>query len=94
MSCKLQFYFQKNGPQERETTGESAGVKRADKRRMDELRMEVGLKESLKKKLVWSRLKWGGHVERMGDEKLAKEQMPRKQRSKGGEEDRACDGRS
>ena len=67
---------------------------RADKRRMDELRLEAGVKERFKKKLVRSRLKRGGHVERMGDEKLAKEQMPRKQRVKGGEEDQACDGRS
>ena len=43
-----------------------------DKRRMDELRVEVGVKESFKKNLVMSRLKWVGHVERMGDEKLAK----------------------
>ena len=48
------------------------GVKRADKRRMDELRLEVGVKESIKKELVTSRLKWAGHVERMGDEKPGK----------------------
>ena len=40
--------------------------------RMDELRMEVGVKESSKKKLARSRLIWAEHVERMGDEKLAK----------------------
>ena len=34
--------------------------------------MEVGVKESFKKKLVRSRLKRAGHVERMGDEKLEK----------------------
>ena len=39
---------------------------------MDEQKVEDGVKESLKKKLVRSRLKWAGHVERMGDEKLAK----------------------
>ena len=39
---------------------------------MDELRVEVGVKESFMKKLVRSRLKWVGHVERAGDEKLAK----------------------
>ena len=48
------------------------GVKRADKRRMDELRVEVGLKERFKKNLVRTWLKWAGHVERMGDETLAK----------------------
>ena len=48
------------------------GVKRADKRRMDELRVEVGVKKSLKKKLVRSRLNWARHMERIGDGKLAK----------------------
>ena len=43
----------------------------ADERRRDELRVEVGGKESFKKKLVRSRLKWDGHVERMGVETLA-----------------------
>ena len=47
------------------------GVKREDKRRKDELRVEVGVKESFKNKLMRNRLKWAGHVERMGDEKLA-----------------------
>ena len=42
-----------------------AGVKRIDKRRMEELREEVGVKENLGRKLVRSRLKWAGHVERM-----------------------------
>ena len=32
------------------------GVKRADKRRMDELRVDVGVKEKIKKKLARSRL--------------------------------------
>ena len=39
-----------------------------DKRRMDELRA----KESFTKKLMMSRLKWAGHLERMGDEKFTK----------------------
>ena len=43
------------------------GDKRADKRRMDEWRVEVGVKECVKKKLVRCRLTWGGHVEIMGD---------------------------
>ena len=47
-------------------------VTRADKRRIDVLRVVVGVKESFKKKLVRTRLKWAGQVERMGDEKLAK----------------------
>ena len=39
---------------------------------MDDLRVEVGVKESLKKQLVRSRLKWTGHIEKMGNEKLEK----------------------
>ena len=38
---------------------------------MEELRVDVGVKESFKKKLVRSRLKWAGHVDRIEDEKLA-----------------------
>ena len=40
-------------------------VKRIDKRRMEELRGEVGVTESLTRKLVRSRLKWAGHVDRI-----------------------------
>ena len=39
-----------------------------------------------------SRLKWVGHVERMGDEKWQREAQ--KVDGKGGEEDRECDGRT
>ena len=49
-------------------------MKRAVKRRINELRVEsvdVGAKESFKKKLV-SRLKWAGHGETMGNEKMVK----------------------
>ena len=42
---------------------------------MDKMRVEVGMKESSKTKLVRSAS--AGHIEQMGDEKLA-EQMPRK----------------
>ena len=38
------------------------GVKSAEKRNMDELRVEVGVKESVKKKLV--RRTWAGHLEK------------------------------
>ena len=38
---------------------------------MDELKVEVGAKESVKEKLVRSRMTWAGHVEWMGDEKLS-----------------------
>ena len=32
---------------------------------MEELKEEVGVKDSFKRKLVGSRLKWAGHVERI-----------------------------
>ena len=40
---------------------------------MEELREEVGVKESLTRKLVRSQLKWAGHVERMEGVRLTKE---------------------
>ena len=48
-----------------------AGVKRVDRRRrMDELREEVGIQKCLMGRLVKSRLKWAGHVERMKEDRL------------------------
>ena len=40
-------------------------MKSIDKRRMEELREEVGVRESLTRKLVRNRLKWAGRVERI-----------------------------
>ena len=37
---------------------------RVDKGRMEELKEEVGVKESCRRKLTRSRLKWVGHVKR------------------------------
>ena len=48
------------------------GVKRADKRRVDEMRVEIGMQGSFKKTMVRSKLTWADHVERVGDEKLVK----------------------
>ena len=59
------------------------GVKREGRRRKDELRVEVGEKESFKKKLVRSRLKWTGHVKKMTDKKLAKSSEALKVEGKG-----------
>ena len=50
----------------------SVGVKRVDKRRMDEVRVEVGMKDSFKKRLAMSRLIWAG----MGERKLAESRCP------------------
>ena len=47
-----------------------AGVKRVDRRRMDELREEVGIQTCLMRRLVKSRIKWAGHVERMNEDRL------------------------
>ena len=47
----------------------TVGAKRTDRRRMDELIVDVGVKESFKKKLVGI---MDGHVERMGDVKMTK----------------------
>ena len=44
----------------------TVGEKRSDKKTMDELSVEVGVKESIKKKLVRSRLIWAIHVETNG----------------------------
>ena len=52
--------------------------------------MEVGVKESSKKKLV--RSTWAGHVEKWHMKNWQREQMPRKWRGNGGEEDRNYDG--
>ena len=46
-----------------------ARVTRADRRRMVEL---TGVQRSLTGRLVRSRLQWGGHVERMADDRLPK----------------------
>ena len=44
---------------------EIAGVKRVDQRRMDNLREELSIQTSLMGRLMNSRMKWAGHVERM-----------------------------
>ena len=49
-----------------------AGVKRVDRRRMDELREEVGIQKCLMGRLVKSRMKWAGHVERMKEDRLSR----------------------
>ena len=47
-----------------------AGVKKMDRRRMDELREEVGIQKCLMGRLAKSRMKWTGHVERMKEDRL------------------------
>ena len=45
---------------------------------MDELRVDVGGKKNRKKKLGRNWLKWDSYVERMGDEKWQRNELPRK----------------
>ena len=47
-------------------------VKRADMRKMVELREETGVQGSLTERLVRTRLQWAGHVERMASDRLPK----------------------
>ena len=49
-----------------------AGVRRVEKRRMKDLREEIGTKACIVGKIVKSRIKWAGHVFRMNDDKLPK----------------------
>ena len=57
------------------------GVKRVDKRSMEELRVEVG-GGSFKKKLVRNRLKWAGHMAKWEIKNWQRDQIPRKWREK------------
>ena len=59
-----------------------AGVKRVDRRRMDELREEVGIQKCLMGRLVKSRLKWAGHVERMKEDRLPRMACVHQERGK------------
>ena len=49
-----------------------AGIKRVDKRRTEELREDIGVKKSFRRKLARSWLKWAGHLERIAGERLTK----------------------
>ena len=69
------------------------GVKRAEKRRIDDLRVKVGVKESFKK-MVRSRLKLAGLYKEWEIRNWQRDQMPRKWRGKIDEEDSECDGRT
>ena len=56
---------------------------------------QVRVKERFKKTLVRSRLRWAGHVERIGDKKkVAKRADAEKVEGKGSQEDQECDGRT
>ena len=56
-----------------------AGVRRAERRRMKDLREEVGSKACIVGKIVKSRMKWAGHMVRMNDDKLPKRAETKRQ---------------
>jgi len=58
------------------------GIKRADKITMNELRVEVRVKVTVIKVLVRSILKWVGHAERLGDDKLTQRADAQKMKGK------------
>ena len=49
-----------------------AGVRRVERRRMNDMRVEVGTKACIVGKIVKSRMKWAGHMVPMNDDKLPK----------------------
>ena len=46
-----------------------AGVKRVGRRKMDDLREELGIEKCVMRRLVKSWVKWAGHVERMVEDR-------------------------
>ena len=59
-----------------------AGEKRVDRMRMDEPREEVGIQKCLMGRLVKSRVKWSGHVERMKEDRLPRMAYVHQERGK------------
>ena len=49
-------------------------VTQEDRRKMKELREEIGMKKHLKRKVVGSRMRWAGHVQRISEDRLSKRQ--------------------
>ena len=49
-----------------------SGVRRVERRRMKDVREEVGTKPCIVGKIAKSRMKWAGHMVRMKDHKLPK----------------------
>ena len=42
------------------------------RRKLKELREEIGMKKHIKMKVAGSRMRWAGHVQRMGEDRLSK----------------------
>ena len=47
-------------------------VTQEDRRKMNELREETGMKMHLKMKVAGSRIRWARYVQRMGEDRLSK----------------------
>ena len=56
-----------------------AGVNRVERRRLKDLREEVGTKACIVGTIVKIRMKWAGHMVRMKDDKLPKRSETKKQ---------------
>ena len=50
-------------------------MKRVDKKRMDELREEIGVQMRLTVRLVKQWLRWAGHLVWMGEERITRERI-------------------
>ena len=64
-----------------------AGAGRVERRRMKDLREEVGTKACVVGIIVKSQVKWAGHMVRMKDDKLPKRAETKKQEGSRNEED-------
>ena len=49
---------------------------------MKKLRKDIGMKKHLKIKVVGSRMRWAGHVQRTGEDRLSKRQKKKKKKKK------------
>ena len=65
-----------------------------DRRKMKELVEEIGKKKHLKMKLVGSRMRWAGQVQRLDENKLSKEHGKQKGVAEKEDENQICDGKT
>ena len=52
-----------------------AGVKRVERRRLEELRQEIGLGMTITRKIERARMRWAGHVARMEEGRAPRRAM-------------------
>ena len=51
------------------------GVKQVERRRMEDLRREIGVEKSISKKIVAGQLRWAGHVIRMDEDRAPRKAL-------------------